>query len=529
MNLKNTRRDFLKLMGFGAGAFFVSGCANGVKLFAKENSAVKPNIVYILADDMGYGDIQYLNKECKISTPNLNRLAQGGMIFMDAHSGSAVCTPTRYGILTGRYCWRTIKKSGVLMGYDKPLIAPERMTVGSFLKKQGYYTGCIGKWHLGMDFARKDSTSQTQNETSVDFSKPIANGPVDVGFDYFYGISASLDMPPYVYIENNRFTAVPTEITKEGGREGLTADGFKAVDVLPTITKKAIEYIEQRGKKASDQPFFLYFALSAPHTPIVPSKEFIGKSKTTQYGDFCEEVDSTVGQVLDAIERSGRADNTIVIFTSDNGCSPAADFPELAKFGHNPSYIFRGYKADIFEGGHHIPFIVRWPGRVKKASRCDDTICLTDLMATCADILGEKLPDNAGEDSVSILPDLLGTAKGPVREATVHHSINGAFSIRYGKWKLELCPGSGGWSYPKPGKDDTLGMPSVQLYDLSEDIAEKKNVQDKYPDQVKRLTDLLQSYVDRGRSTPGLPQSNEGKTDIFLGTQRPKKRNTNKK
>ena len=484
-----------------------------------------PNIVYILADDMGYGDVRCLNENGKIPTPHMDRLAAEGMTFTDAHSGSAVCTPTRYGFLTGRYAWRTRLARGVLMGYSAPLIAPGRMTVASFLKSHGYATAGFGKWHLGLGLPTTDGKPAEGDGSNVDFAKPIANGPTSLGFDTYYGISASLDMPPYVYIDNDKFAGVPTT-TRKYIREGLATEDFEAVDVLPKITAKAVEYIEARAKAgaagAKPTPFFLYLPLNAPHTPIAPTKEFQGKSGLNDYGDFVMQVDDTVGQVLGALDRAGLADDTLVIVTSDNGCSPQADFELLASKGHDPSYVFRGMKADIFEGGHHIPFIARWPGRVKADSTSDQVICLTDLLATCADILGQKLPDDAGEDSVSILPVLEGRTRTPLggardkplREGTVHHSVNGSFSIRRGKWKLELCPGSGGWSPPKPKSDAARKLPPVQLYDLSADIGEQSNLQGEHPDVVAELTKLLQSYADRGRSTPGRPQKNDRDVSI---------------
>jgi len=458
----------------------------------------RPNIVYLLADDLGYGDLSCLNKDSKIATPNMDRLASQGMIFTDAHSGSAVCTPTRYGILTGRYAWRTRLQQGVLDGYSPALIDPKRLTVASMLRRQGYHTACIGKWHLGFQWAG--------TKENVDYARPIRNGPTDAGFDTYYGISASLDMPPYVWIENDRAVGIPTA-TKTWIRTGPAHPDFEAVDVLPTITRKSIDYLDQRAKET--RPFFLYVPLNAPHTPIVPSPEFAGKSGLGAYGDFVLQVDAAVGEILKTLDRNGQAGNTLVILTSDNGCSPSAGYPALAKLGHNPSHTFRGTKADIFEGGHRIPFLVRWPGKIRAGSRCDDTICLTDLMATCAAFLDVALPDDAGEDSVNLLPAFFGTSTGPLREATVHHSINGSFAIRQWNWKLELCADSGGWSEPRPGKADVTKLPAVQLYDLALDGGERKNVQADHPEVVERLSRLLQQYVDRGRSTPGAPQKND--------------------
>ena len=471
----------------------------------------KPNIVYILADDMGYGDVSCLNEQSQIHTTHLDQAASEGIIFRDAHASAALCTPSRYSILTGRYNWRSRLKESVLWGYSQRLIEPARMTAASFLKDNGYTTACLGKWHLGWSWAKKGP-----DQKDVDFTKPIEDGPTSVGFDYFFGIPASLDMDPYVYVENDRPTAVPDRVIpertgKEFYREGPIAPDFKHEEVLPTLTQKAVEFIDRSAQGGA--PFFLYFPLPAPHTPILPTAEFRGKSGTNEYGDFCLQVDDVVGQVMDALDRNGVAENTILVFTSDNGCSPMADFEELKQVGHNPNYVFRGYKADIYEGGHRIPLIIRWPNGIKAGMVSDETVCLADLLATCADILGVKLPDNAGEDSVSNL----GVWKGEkfdatLREATVHSSVDGSLSIRSGRWKLEMCPGSGGWSFPRPGKE-CEGLPPIQLYDLGADIGERRNVYDEHPDVVERLKALLTKYVRDGRSTPGAPQENfEGST-----------------
>jgi arylsulfatase A-like enzyme len=483
-----------------------------------------PNIVYILADDLGYGDVQCLNPDGKIATPNIDRLAGGGMVFTDAHASSAVCTPSRYSILTGRYNWRSPLQSGVLNGYSRRLIEPERLTVPALLQKQGYHTACVGKWHLGMDWPLKDGglAGGDGDAWKVDYSKALRNGPNAVGFDYFFGISASLDMPPYVFIENDRCRGTPT-VEKTWIRKGPAEKEFEAIDVLPTLTKRAVDYIEQRAPGSREgRPFFLYLPLTAPHTPILPTKEWQGKSGINAYADFVMEVDDGVGQVLKALERGGAAGDTLVVLASDNGCSPAANFEQLAARGHHPSYHFRGMKADIFDGGHRIPFIVRWPGRVKAGSSCDQPVCLIDLMATCADVLGAKLPDAAGEDSVSLLPAFLGKDAKPLHEAVVHHSANGSFAIRQGRWKLELCPDSGGWSAPLPGSKEAAGLPPVQLYDLSADVGEKTNVQEKHPEVVLRLTRLLEKYVAEGRSTPGEMQKNTAEVNIWKAGKTPK-------
>lgn len=473
----------------------------------------RPNIIYILADDMGYGDLSCLNEKSKIVTPNFDQMARDGMIFTDAHSSSAVCTPSRYSIITGRYNWRSRLKSSVLGGYSPALIETGRMTIASMLKGKGYRTACIGKWHLGLDWGRTADIPEAPQwgvTEGINYAAPIKNGPVDHGFDYFYGISASLDMPPYVYIENDRVTELPDHDTENTGKKfwikGPTAPSFKHEEVLPRLTEKVLDIIDN----CDDKPFFIYFPLTSPHTPILPVGEFVGKSKTNSYGDFVLMCDDVVGQVIQKLKEKSIANDTIVIYTSDNGCSPEADFEELAGVGHNPSYIFRGHKADIYEGGHRIPLIVKWPDRIKRGSISDEPVCLIDFMATMADIVGYRLPDDAAEDSVSNLTVWLGEDYiKPLREAIVHHSIDGSFSIRKGKWKLEMCPGSGGWSDPKPGREPE-GAPKVQLYDVEEDISEKKNIYVQYPKVVEELKSLLIKYIKEGRSTPGKPQKNTG-------------------
>jgi arylsulfatase A len=490
----------------------------------------KPNIVYILTDDLGYGDVDGLNPFGKIQTPQLDQFASEGMTFTEAHSSSAVCTPSRYNILTGRYNWRSHLKSGVLGGFSKPLIEPDRLTVAEMLHTNGYQTAYVGKWHLGLDWAHTQggamemdmgeeefsSTNRNANAAmGIDFTKPIGRTPITLGFDEFFGISASLDMPPYVYIENDHVTAQPTIkngfLTGRNGkrtRVGPQAPGFNAEDVLPTFTKRAVDYIESKAASAkAGTPFFLYVAFPTPHTPISPSVEWLGKSRLNYYADYVMESDACVGDVLAALKRNGLAKNTLVVFTSDNGCSPEADIPYLMAHGHDPSGGRRGYKADIYDGGHRIPLIIRWPGHVARGSQNNDFVCLGDFMATCAELLGVQLPDNTAEDSISFLPQLLGRGPGK-RDVLVESSINGSFGIREGQWKLAFCPDSGGWSYPRPGKDKTEGWPRFQLFDCVADPAEKTNVLDAHPEIVQRLGHLMKDYIVNGRSTPGLPQQN---------------------
>ncbi len=475
-----------------------------------------PNIIYILADDLGYGDVSSYNEQGQLYTHHIDQLARSGVRFTDAHTSSAVCTPTRYGILTGRYNWRSTLKSSVLSGYSPALITPDRLTVGKLLQENGYHTAFVGKWHLGWDWSfigDPGEVNRLSSNPAVDFRQPIKNGPTARGFTYSYGFSGSLDMPPYVYVQNGQPTSVPTDSTvnvddKGFWRKGITAPDFVHADVLSHLTDQAVRYIERRAKGTS--PFFLYFALPAPHTPILPTTEFLGKSNTNFYGDFVLQVDDVVGQVMDALEKRGLADNTLVIFTSDNGCSPKANFEELAEVGHDPSSGYRGHKADIYEGGHRVPFVVRWPARAKQGLVTDEVICTTDLMATVTEIIGTSLPPGAGEDSYSWLPILTETAyPKPLREATVHHSISGQFAIRQGDWKLILWPGSGGWSYPNM-PEDLPGLPLVQLYNLANDPEEEENLAGAYPQRVNQLQALLARYVEEGRSTPGPKQQNDG-------------------
>jgi arylsulfatase A len=480
------------------------GLSLGLAGAAAAKSTERPNIVYILADDLGYGDVQCLNPQRgKIKTPHLDRLAAQGMTFTDAHSGSSVCTPTRYGLLTGRYAWRSRLQNGVLDGYVPPLIAADRLTAPGLLKQQGYHTACIGKWHLGFTIEGADKSGgagkgKKKGGSEAMMGAPVGavthDGPLTRGFDTFYGFHHARMMRSV--FENDRVTQL-----------------LEPVDMLPALARRASEHIAARAK--TGQPFFLYLALSSPHTPILPAKEWQGKSGLGKYGDFVMQTDWAVGETLAALDRAGVADNTLVIFTSDNGCSPQAGTEALEAQGHFASAQYRGYKADIWEGGHRVPFFVRWPARVRAGTQSAQLLCHTDFMATCAALLGAKVPDTAAEDSISFLPALLGSDQGPLREAIVHHSISGKFAIRQGQWKLELCPGSGGWGKPGDSEATAQGQPDRQLYDLKADPAETKNVQGTHPEIVTRLTRLLERQVAEGRSTPGKKQANEGEIKLI--------------
>lgn len=484
-----------------------------------------------MADDMGYGDVGCYNPDSRIPTPHMDRLAAEGMRFTDAHAPSAVCTPTRYGVLTGRYCWRSRLKQGVSGGYERPLIEPERLTIASMLKSQRYHTACIGKWHVGLTFHDKDG-NPTEEEERVDFSRPVDGGPTDLGFDYaYYNAGCGTCAPPYGFIENDRFVDEsfsffetgkdgPVGVGRSGQWGGMMGSSWVTRDADPVIAEKACEYIEERA--GDDAPFFLYLAPNAPHEPC--QEPFVpdfarGKSDAGARGDLVWLFDWMVGQVTDALERTGQLDNTLVVVTSDNGALPG-DFALDANgnridsgtgrneyryrcYGHKPNGDWRGYKAHIWDGGHRMPFLVRWPGAVTPDTTSDELICLTDTMATCAAIADCDLPGNAAEDSCNILPVLLGgrNAEGPVREAVVHHSSYGVFSIRQGRWKLvHECRDSGGWPTPR-GSKPVPGSPG-QLYDIAADPGEENDLWKERADIVTHLSALLERYRKAGRSAP---------------------------
>ena len=457
------------------------------------NNDKKPNIVLILADDMGYGDIKAYNPDGKIPTPNLDTLAHSGMRFTDAHSPAAVCTPTRYAVLTGRYAWRSELKRGVLWGHSPLLIDPGRETIASMLKQAGYKTAALGKWHLGL------------GNNEADYYGRLAPGPNALGFDYFYGIPASLDMEPYVFVENDQL-ATPLEgkvvegsahRREDGGgywRTGAIGTGFSHQQVLPELVDKAVNYIEAEGASGNESPFFLYFALPAPHTPWLPDEEHRGISGAGYYGDFVAQVDTAVGRVVKAIEASGLADNTLLVYTSDNGAHWFED--DIEQFGHAANGALRGQKADIHEGGHRIPLLVRWPGKVAGGAVSTVPVVLTDLMATFASVSAVNLEDGAGPDGVDISPLMLSKDQTSLEQRPIiHHSLDGMFAIRVGSWKLIEGLGSGGFS--KPARIDPDGQATpYQLYNLAKDPAEKDNVADKNAAIVEALLAELNRIRD---------------------------------
>ncbi len=477
-----------------------------------------PNIIVILADDMGFGDVQAYNPESKIATPNINSLAEEGMKFMDAHTNSAVCTPTRYGLVTGRYAWRTRMKRGVLSGYSSHLIDTGRTTIASLVKQKGYSTAVIGKWHLGVDYPWITSAAPEgfnrlnyfSEDMGIDYSKAVKNGPNSLGFDYSFIIPGSLDMSPYVYLENGKATAIPDSISPmvpfpAFSRKGEISPDFSHQTALDKLTQKAIEYIKDRSKE--DDPFLLYFPLTGPHKPALVAERFEGKSGFGPYGDLVMQVDWTVGEVMKAIKENGIDDNTIVIYTSDNGSymfridagKPDHVDDETVQGFHvdrrQSNYIWRGTKADIYDGGHRIPFIVRWPGNIQEGTSNLNTICMTDIFSTIAEISGIAVSKDAGADSYSFL-SLLQGQKSHERPPVIHHSINGTFSVRYGKWKMIFAEGSGGRQKPvgKPFQEP------YQLYNIEKDPSETQNVIEDHADVAALLANYLEQIRSNGSS-----------------------------
>jgi arylsulfatase A-like enzyme len=481
------RRAFL---GSGAAAAALWAGGGGAMAASKQK---RPNIVLVLLDDLGIGDVGAYNPWSAIPTPNLDRLAKQGMRFTDMHSSSAVCTPSRYSLLTGRYCWRSRLKKGVLDGSGTNLIEPGRLTLPGLLKHAGYYTAGVGKWHLGLG----------EGEVA-DYAKPLRPGPLDHGFNYYFGIPSSLDFPPYLYFENDRVVEAPTGHTDGSSeprgvfwRAGAIAPGFRIEEVVPTLTDKAVDVV--RKSSAQDRPFFLYFPLPSPHTPWVPLAEYRGKSGAGDYGDYVVETDAMIGRLVDEIEARGIADETIVIVASDNGADWKPD--DAARFAHRANGSWRGEKADAWEAGHRIPFLIRWPGRIAPGTTSDETSSLTDVMATLAGALELFLPDTAAEDSFDLTPALTQSAAGPIRPNIVDHSLDGVFTIREGDWKLILGLGSGGFSTPK-SVEPAPGGPQGQLYDLAADPREEINLYDKRPDIVAHLSATLNALQRDGRSRP---------------------------
>lgn len=485
----------------------------------------RPNIITILADDMGYGDMRCNNPECRIPTPNLDRLAGMGMRFTDAHAGSSVCTPSRYNLLTGRYAWRSRLKSGIVWQWDGALIEPGRETVASLLKSNGYDTVCIGKWHLGWDWPTLDGKHPNETLTygsierekrdaygreNIDFSGRLGGGPVDHGFDSYFGVDVP-NFPPYAWFENSHLVAAPTEEKPDHlyGHPGPACPEWNLEAMIPEMTRRAVAYVADQGaaqRSGSTDPFYLHYPLTSPHSPIVPNKAFQGQSGIGAYGDFVCEVDWVVGEILDALEKNGILENTLVIFTSDNGPedrTPDGEgvYERARQHRHYSMGDLRGIKRDAWEGGHRVPFIASWPEAVPSASVCHQLIGLGDLMATCADIIGTPLADGAGEDSVSALPLFRGQTDTPTRSSIIHHSISGKFAVRKDNWVLIDAPSGDDnrepeWFQKERGYREH-DCPA-ELFNLDEDPSERTNLYRDRPEVVSELKALLENAKKHG-------------------------------
>jgi arylsulfatase A-like enzyme len=482
-----------------------------------------PNILLIYADDLGYGDVQCYNPtRGRIPTPHIDALAAQGMRFTDAHSSSGVCSPSRYTILTGRYHWRSRLQSGIVGVWKEPLIAPDRLTIGGLAKQYGYRTACIGKWHLGWDWPiskeqkrllaapkQKDAEATDAHRAAWRqvFSATISGGPVTRGFDQYFGTDVP-NWPPYCFIENNHTLGIPSEYlparlfqNHQASVQGPALKDWQLESILPALGQRVEELIDREAK--TREPFLIYMPLTSPHTPLSVNEPWKGRSGLGVYADFVMETDAVVGKVIEALKQHDAEQETLVIFTSDNGCAPYIGVQEMEAKGHYPSGPLRGYKSDVWEGGHRVSFIVRWPGVVAPNTVCDQLVHQADLIATFAEIFHADLPDNAGEDSYSLLPLLRGEDKA-VREHAISCSMRGLPSLRQGSWKLIPGPGSGGWT---KGDD----RQPLQLYDLAADLGETQNLAADQPERVSSMRTLLEQLISQGRSTPGKPQQNDVK------------------
>ncbi|WP_193080292.1 sulfatase family protein [Brevibacterium aurantiacum] len=510
----------------------------------------RPNILYILADDLGQGDVSCFNPQAQFTTENMDRLAREGMRFTDSHSTSALCTPSRYGLMTGRYNWRSPLKRSVLPGDSMALIEKHRLTVPKFLRSAGYRTAVVGKWHLGLDWQLKDSGDDLESfgldpeahprpehrygrngnfdpqhlyeveGLDIDYSKPVTFGPNEMGFDYSFITAASLDQPPFVFIENGQAQGIPTtfggdqyhldrrtDAQQQQIQKGPMVDGYDVHEVAPSFQAKALEVLDDMLE--GDDPWFLYVPSHLVHGPIIPNEPWQGRSGVGAYGDFVLQFDDYVGQLVERIDEAGAGEDTVVIVTSDNGASGVAGLPALHAQGHDPSNGRRGHKTDIWEGGHREPHIVRWPGQIEPGSCSPFLISHSDLFATLAEVLDSGIPDEAAEDSTSNLPLWRG-GDDPVRTDVVSHSGGGGFALRQGEWKLAFTTTGDGmdadWEAAHGGPA-TRYVPA-QLYHLGEDPAEQHNVIDEHPERVRRMQTVLEDHIVRGRSTPGPDQPN---------------------
>lgn len=505
----------MKLTAFSGPVLLLLGTLAALRADDTSKASTKPNIVILLADDFGVGDIRAHYPGNKIPTPHLDRLVRQGRSFTDAHSSSAVCSPTRYGLLTGRYNWRTRLQEWVIAAYEPPLIAEDRPTLPGFLQQHGYHTACVGKWHLGWEWPGPQRNRMTEKHNAQasldwDFTQPIGGGPTQRGFDYYFGVDLP-NLPPFTYIENDRVLIQPTAKFQPDPSEGVVlpngfagapaAPNWRMQDILPEITRRAVRYVHERAKHK--QPFFLYFAMTSPHEPIVPSKDFQGQSGIAPIADFVMETDWSAGQVIQAIDEAGLADDTLVVFTADNGHSHYTGWQQLVAAGHQPSGPYRGHKGDIWEGGHRVPLVVRWPGRVEPGSTSSQMVCLTDLFATSAEIVGAQPPADGAEDSSSFLPSLLGKTDTDGRTRLVSHSNFGEFAYRDGPWKLV-------WRLSERNLEQSRGKPTVaELYNLDSDVGEQTDLSEANRDIVERMTKDLRTLIERGTSRAGQQAAND--------------------
>lgn len=480
----------------------------------KLSASKHPNIVILYADDMGIADMSYGKPSAKIQTPNLDRLASQGMTFKDGHSSSGICTPSRFALLTGQHHWRRFH--GIVGAFGKSVFEPDDFTIAKMFKKKGYSTACFGKWHLGWDWdaIRKPNIKKKEDiikASSYDWSKPFPGGPIEQGFDTYFG-DGTINFPPYCWIENDRFVTIPSlpviksEPLAGGGtfRPGPMAEGWSPYDILPTVTEKTVEWI---SKQKSDQPFFTYLAFNSPHYPVVPNKEFHGKSKAGYFGDFVIETDAMVGKVLKALDDHGFAENTLVVFTADNGAEDLA-FERLEEFGHWSSGDFRGVKRDLYEGGHRVPFLIRWPNQIKAGSICEDVVSQVDLAATFADIIDYPLSHDEAIDSYNLMPILKDQSyKKPLRKATVQNTAKNKYALRQGDWVyINTSSGSSKKepkSYLNHFKLDAFEKAQKGLlFNVKEDPRQSRNLYDQHPEKVASMSKLLKEYTSGKRCAP---------------------------
>ena len=489
------------------------------------NAADKPNILFILADDLGYGDVGCYNSESKVPTPHLNQLAREGIRFTDAHSPSTVCTPTRYSILTGRMAFRTGMR-GVFTGAGGPcMIEGGRLSIGGLLQQQGYTTALFGKWHVGMTFRDKDGKPINQNGLAavkrIDYTKAIPDAPIHRGFNHFFGtVCCPTTDWLYTFIEGDRIPVPPTRIVDRGplpkhpysrdNRPGMIAPGYDLEEVDMVFLDKSLKFLENHAKESPEKPFFLFHSMQAVHLPSFPGKAFKGMTKAGPHGDFIFEMDHIVGELMKALKKHGMDKNTLVIFSSDNGPEVPTTIAMRRDHKHDGARPWRGVKRDQWEGGHRVPFIARWPDNIKAGSTSGQTVCLTDLMATVAAITEAKLPNNSAEDSYNILPALLSQDTEPIRKYTLHQTMSLALAIRSGDWKYLDHKGSGGNNYNRGGEwgmkqfalpEKTPGAPG-QLYNLKTDPGETTNLYLEQPEIIQELKTKLEEFKRTRRSAP---------------------------